>query len=145
MSNSQEVQGSGAQAGLEASVDQSQSTEATGNDIETDGKCATPSKKPEVSNKIDDNTPGLAPLWLSEEPEPGSYFVCFKPGYTLAQHFELVGPEIQNKLYRAKGNDSSYAITEMLDQELLIAIRRDLNVEYVAEGAVAYDDWDEDE
>lgn len=96
------------------------------------------------AHKID-NTPGLAPLWLTEDREPGSYLVTFKSGYTLERHFAFVGPEIQNKLYRADGDDSGYGITKMMDLELLNAIRRDQNIDHVSECPTAYDEIDEDE
>lgn len=89
-----------------------------------------------------DTARGLAPLWRGKEPLLGEYWIRFKAGCTLAQHFTFVGLDIEQ--YHASGDDRGYTTTNLYDEELLLAIRRDVNVDHVSELTpdLDYDDKD---
>ncbi|CAK1366433.1 unnamed protein product [Cercospora beticola] len=88
----------------------------------------------------------LAPLEPEEETVPGSFLIKFRPGHSMEQHFAYIGRELYGQPHRASGDHRGYAVSAVLDQELLLKIRRDPGVAHVYPAVPAFEDYeDEDE
>lgn len=88
----------------------------------------------------------LAPIEPEEETVPGSFTIKFKPGHTMEQHFAFIGQILYGQPHRASGDHRGYAVSAVLEEELLLKIRRDPGVAHVYPAVPAFEDYeDEDE